>query len=182
MDENTFPFRVDNRTRSFLSALIGALAEHDVRLASPAGGVQVQFQNKGADQRTTVDAPIAFTEHGLQMQLAMNAVAKSNPKAMAWLGQYHNFLQSGRGQSFTAIPQRCNVVVEARTDGQLKYFLTYMVAHEDGSLAQDTPQGKLFATEALHVAAPASQPAASQPASQPAGELEPAAWTAPREN
>jgi hypothetical protein len=181
MDESTFPFRVDSRTRLFLSALIGVLAEHDVRLASPAGGVQVQFQNKGTDKRTTVDAPIAFTQDGLQMPLPMNAVAKSNPEAMKWLGQYHNFIQQSRNQNFTAIPQRCNVVVEARTDGQLKYYLTYMVAHEDDTLAQDTPQGKLYATEALHVPAPAS-PASQPAASQPAGQPEQAAWTTSGEN
>lgn len=173
MDESTFPFRVDSRTRAFLSALVGALAEHNVRLASPGSGVQVQFQDKG-DVRTTIDGPIAFTQDGLQMALPMNAVAKSNPGAMAWLSKYHQFIQSSRGEHFTAIPQRCNVVIEARTDGQLKYYLTYMVTHEDGSLAQEMPQGKLYATEGLF-APPASQPAAQQ-AGQPAGQAEPASW------
>jgi hypothetical protein len=180
MDESTFPFRVSGRTKEFLSALVGAFQAYDVRLASSAGGVQIQFQNKGTE-RDTVDAPVAFTQEGLHMSLAMNAVAKSSPQAMTWLRQYHDYIQQSRSQTLTAIPQRCRVVVEARVDGQLKYYLTYMVAHDDGSLAQDMPQGKLYATEALH-AAPANvrQPAASPPpASQPAGQPEPASWLQP---
>lgn len=180
MDESTFPFRVNDRTKQFLSALVGVFQAYDVRLASPASGVQVQFQNKGTD-RSTVDAPVAFTQDGLQMAIPMNAVAKSNPQAMQWLRQYHEHIQRSRGQTLNAVPQRCRVVVEARVDGQLKYYLTYMVAHEDGSLAQDMPQGRLYATEALH-ASPANtySPPASQPAaSQPAGQAEPASWMQP---
>ena len=173
MDESTFPYTVDERTRLFLSDLVSLLQSHDVRFASHAGGVQVQFQNKG-QQRTTVDAPLAFTQDGVQMAIPMNAVAKSNAGALEWLRKYHTFLENSRGESFTAIPQRCNVVVEARVDGQIRYYLTYMVAHEDRSLAQDTPQGKLYKTEAL------SAPSARKPASQqsePAGQQEQAVWT-----
>jgi hypothetical protein len=171
MDESTFPYRVDERTKAFLSELVALFQSHDVRFASHAGGVQVQFQNKGQG-RSTVDAPIAFTQDGLQMALPMNAVAKSSPEAMKWLGQYHDFIQRSRSESFKAIPQRCNVVVEARVDGQIKYYLTYMVAHDDGSAAQDMPQGRLYATEALA----ASRPAERRPASEQASQLEPAAW------
>lgn len=174
MDETTFPFRIDGRTKLFLSALAGVLSEHDVRFASSAGGVHAQFQNKG-ENRTTIDAPLAFTQDGLQMSMPMNAVAKSNPSALAWLRKYHDHLQRSRGESFEAVPQRCSVVVEARTDGQLRYYMTYMVTHEDGSLAQEMPQGKLFATEALF-AAPASQQAGSKQAGQRANEPEQAAW------
>lgn len=175
MDESTFPFRVDGRTREFLSALVGVLQAYDVRFASRAGGVQVQFQNKGQD-RTTVDAPIAFTQDGLQMAIPMNAVAKSNKKALDWLRSYHDFIQRSRNKQFTAVPQRCNVVVEARVDGQMKYYLTYMVSHEDGSLAQDMPQGRLYATEALHASPANSRPASQQASYEQAGPQEQAAW------
>lgn len=173
MDEQSFPFRLDARSRAFLANLIGVLQSNNARFSSAAGGVQLQFLDKGANS-TTIDAPVAFTTSGLQMNVPMNAVAKTSQKSATWLRQYHSFISKNRSESFTPVPQRCSVTVEARVDGQLRYHLTYMVAHEDGSLAQDTPQGLLYATEALG-AASAPVPA-QQAASEQTGQAEPAAW------
>jgi hypothetical protein len=173
MDEQSFPFRLDARSRAFLANLVGVLQSHDARFSSQAGGVQLQFLNKGANP-TTIDAPIAFTGQGLQMNVPLNAVAKTSPQSAKWLRAYHSFLSKGRGEDFSPVPQRCSVTVEARTDGQLRYHLTYMVAHKDGSLAQDTPQGLLYATEALGAGA-VVMPADSAD-NQSAGQAEPASW------
>ena len=173
MDEQSFPFRLDARSRAFLANLVGVLQSHEARFSSQAGGVQLQFLNKGTNP-TTIDAPVAFTGKGLQMNVPLNAVAKTNTQSAKWLRQYHSFLSKSRGQAFTPVPQRCSVTVEARVDGQLKYHLTYMVAHEDGSLAQDTPQGLLYATEALGPGA-ALLPA-EQADSEPDQQAEPASW------
>ena len=177
MDEQTFPFRLDDRTSAFLADIVGIMQRHDLRLSSRAGAATIQFLNKGT-QSKTVDSEIAFTPNGVQMNLSMNAVAKKNPASAQWLRQYHTFISHGR--PLTPVPSRCSVTIEARADGQLKYYLTYMVSHEDGSLAQDMPQGRLYHTAALGSAAPVQpppQPAAAAAAGTPVSQLaEPAAW------
>ena len=175
MDEKTFPFRLDARTSAFIADLIGIMQNHDLRLSSRAGAVTIQFLNKGT-QSGTIDSEIAFTPNGVQMNLSMNAVAKNNPASATWLRQYHAFIS--RNRQLTPVPSRCSVTVEGRVDGQLKYYLTYMVAHEDGSLAQDMPQGRLYHTTALGSAQPVHQP--PQPAAaagaSPGVLAEPASW------
>jgi len=167
MNENTFPFRLDERGRAFLSALVGVMQQYDARFASHSGGVQVQFLEKGTSSRT-IDAPISFTQDGAQMSIPLNAVAKTHPQSREWLKRYQAFVNKSRGEQMEPVPQRCYVMVDARADGQLRYHLTYMVSHGDGSLAQDMPQGYLYATEALNAAAsvPASKPASSKPRQQ----------------
>ncbi len=173
MDESTFPYRVDERTRTFLSDLIGVMQKADARFSSHSSGIQLQFLNKGT-QTTTIDAPMAFTQEGVQMNIPLNAVAKTSPAARTWLKRYQEFIDRGKAD-LSPVPQRCSVTVAARVDGQLRYHLTYMVAHEDGTQAQDMPQGRLYATEAL--GAPSPVTVVSQPAGQQnAGLAEPASW------
>ena len=175
MDESTFPYRVDDRTRLFLSGLISIMQEHNVRLAAPAGRVQLQFLDKGT-QSTTIDAPMSFTPDGIQITLPLNAVAKTSKPARTWLRGYQEFIVRGRNENLSPVPQRCSVSVEARVDGQIKYYLTYMVSHEDGSLAQNMPQGRLYATEALHIGQKLAEPADQQASTQAGQHAEPAAW------
>lgn len=175
MNEQTFPYRIDLRMKKFLADLIGVMQRNDVRFASHVGGVQIQYLNKGANS-TTVDTPISFTVYGLQISIPLNAVAKTSPMSSKWLRQYHQYISQSRGQNFTPVPQRCNVTVEARVDGTLKYYLTYMVAHEDGSLAQDMPQGRLYATEAVANIPPAEAAKLAEQAEKTAGQPEGASW------
>lgn len=169
MDVSTFPYRVDERTKTFLASLISVMDESNVDFASHAGGIQVQFLEKGAGS-TTLDAPIRFIPGGVEMTFPMNAVAKSNKDALSWLRKYHNYIKTNRknGDQLTAVPQRCFVTIQATTDGQLKYHFTYMAAFDDGSLAQDMPQTRLYTTESLFARQRASQrsePRASKPSS-----------------
>ena len=175
MNESTFPYRVDELTRKFLADLVAILQNSNARFASHSSGVQIQFLDKGTESKT-IDGPMAFTQTGLRLTLPMNAVAKTDTKAASWLRKYHDFISRQRNENFTPVPPACKVIVDAKVDGRLEYYLTYMVAHGDGSLAQDTPQGKLYATEALYSHAPASQPAKQAEQAKPAGPQEEAAW------
>jgi hypothetical protein len=174
MDETTFPYRVDDRTRAFLATLVSVMDESQVRFASHTGGIQVQFLDKGTES-ATIDAPVAFLQEGLRMVLPMNAVAKTNPKAAGWLRKYHQYLENTRREQFTPLPTLCKVTVEAKVDGRLEYYLTYMVAHSDDSPAQNTPQGKLYATEPLY-GKQASKPAGKPASKQRQDVVEEASW------
>ena len=171
MEVSTFPFRVSERTRQFLADLMVAMSNSNTRFAASSGKVYVQFLEKGAEP-LEIDAPVIFTQSGIQMVLPMNGVAKTHPESLTWLQRYQNFITQKRG-NLVPISDRCNVMVEATADGQLKYYFTYMVAHEDGSLAQDMPQGRLYATEGLHAPARQQAPPAQQAPAQQASD---AAW------
>jgi hypothetical protein len=171
MEPSTFPFRVSERTRQFLADLMVAMSNSNARFSAASGRMYVQFLEKGQEPKD-IDAAVIFTGEGIQLILPMNGVARTNSKSMAWLKKYQGFINQSRG-NLVPVSDRCNVLVEATVNGQIKYYFTYMVAHEDGSMAQDMPQGHLYATEGLHT--PARQPA--QPASQaPAEPAEAAEW------
>lgn len=175
MEPNTFPFRLDARTRKALSSMIGIMVSQDVRLSATTGHVHLIFLEKGAGNHWPMDATITFTRDGMQIYYPMNAVAKGDSKSMAWLKRYQQWIVSKRG-NLAPDPERCGVLVEARFDGQLRYHFSYMARHEDNSFAQDLPQGRLYHTEALFV--DASEPAPPAQREQKPAELAPqAAWT-----
>lgn len=172
MQVETFPYRVDDRTRIFLSSIIGALQVSNARITSPGRGINVQYLDKNPGSALPIDGPIAFMKDGVQIIHMMQAVAKSSDSARTWLRRFNEYIsgasvRQGKGP-LMPVAQRSFVLVEARYDGSMKYYMTYMAAHEDETLAQDTPQGRLYATEAL---ATPQQPQAiqqTQAASKPA--------------
>jgi len=172
MQEETFPFRLDTRTRQAISDLAAAMMRHKFSFQGTVGRTQMLFFDK--DEGIPIDVPINFSTKGVTLDYPMNAVAKYNPESRQWLQKYHQFLVAARG-NLDPVPQRCHVTIEADQSGQLRYYLTYMTTHPDGSLAQDMPQGKLYASEPLFLPAshaePASMPKPKEPA-EPAGWLE----------
>ena len=170
MQEETFPFRLDPRTQRTISGLVALMVREKFNFQATVGRTQMLFLDK--DSGIPIDTPISFSSEGVTLSYPLNAVAKYNPQAKQWLQKYHQFLVSKRG-NLTPVSERCGVTVEAKYDGQLKYYLSYMTAHDDGSMAQDMPQGKLFATEPLFLQA---EPALPEPASEPVPAAEPAGW------
>lgn len=175
MQVETFPYRINERTKKFLFDLISILVENDVRLAATTSRTQILFLNKGGDS-TTIDLPITFGNQGVTATIALNAVAKMDHDSGVWLRSFHQFTLKSK-PDVVPVVERCHVTVEARFDGTLKYYLTYMVAHKDGSLAQDMPQGRLYATESLAASRLASRQQASEPAQDAGGPV--AAWLGP---
>lgn len=170
MEISTFPFRVSERTRQFLADLMFAMSNSNARFAAASERIHMQFLDKGSEP-TEIDAPVRFTKDGVQVVLTMNGVAKTSPESLEWLKRYQSFIVQSHG-NMVPISNRCHVMVEATASGQIQYYFTYMVAHEDGTLAQDMPQGRLYATEGLH--APARQQAQQAEQAKPAPPAEPA--------
>lgn len=169
MQVESFPFRLDSRTQETLADLVALMSRREFSFQATVGRTQVLFFNK--QEGVPIDVPINFATDFITIHYSLNAIAKYNPTSRKWLQDFHRFLISKHG-NLTPVIERCGVSIEARHDGQLRYFLTYMTAHDDGSLAQDMPQGKLYHTESLFMPASPAQPAKPAASSQP----EPAAW------
>lgn len=163
MDEKTFPYRLDARTRGILAGIMQTLIAGDATLQSPgASPITILFSNK--EHGTPMDAPIYATDKGISLIYRMNNVAKAHPQTLDWLKKYNEYI--GRRLKASAKPaaERCTVMVEATYAGQINYYFTYMMRYEDDSLAQNMPQGLLVATEPLMLAA--GQQATRAPARQ----------------
>jgi hypothetical protein len=111
------------------------------------------------------DANIIFTHEGITLQYSLMSVAKLDEGTRLWLNHYHAFLEKQKKQKMTPVLPRCNVIIKASLNGTLQYFLTYMVQYPDESIAQDTAQGSLYATEGLGI-----NIESPPPARRPAGE------------
>jgi len=117
-----------------------------------------------------MDAHVFATPDGMAIRYPLNNVAKSDPKTMEWLRQYHSSLSNVLKAPGTPAAELSVVMIEATYNGQLKYYLTYMVRYADQSLAQDTPQGRLYATEPLLLARSPASLATPAPQAQLASE------------
>jgi hypothetical protein len=170
MQEESFPFRLDQRTHRTVSGLVALMVREKFNFQATVGRTQMLFLDK--EEGIPIDAPVSFSSEGITLSYPLNAIAKYDLQSKTWLRQFHQYLVSKRG-NLVPVSERCGVAVEARYDGQIKYHLTYMTAHDDGSLAQDMPQGKLYAVEPLFLHAEPAEPA---PASEPAPAKEPASW------
>jgi hypothetical protein len=177
MDEKSFPYRLDNRARSVLAGMMLALIQGDGLLQSSQMPITLLFENK--ENGLPLDSPIYMMRDGIRVSYRLNNIADTCPKCLDWLKKYNQFI-SGRLKS-SAVPaaERCMVQIEAGYDGTLKYYFYYMMRYEDNSLAQDMPQGILFATEPLFRAedsVPALPATQAAPAAQ-AERAEQASWT-----
>lgn len=159
----SFPFRLDENTLSLVRGLIQTFVSHNARMqsASRAGEAAILFDKQMAGN--SIDVNFAFDQDGLILSYPLQAIGKSGG-IRDWMNTFHAQLQTQKKGALTPIKARCFVTVKAFYNGQLHYYLTYMVTHEDNTIAQDTPQGKLYATSSLF-APVASQPAASTQAS-----------------
>jgi hypothetical protein len=146
-----------------ITALITALRAHDARIQSLVQGrCSILFDKKHG----VPDVNVTFLPEGLSLEYGLKSVANSNKDAAQWLNQYHAFLSKQKKDTLSPVEPRCTVMVKVGYNGMIQYFLTYMVAHSDNSLAQDTAQGALFHSEGLSVARSSSP---EQAASEPAG-------------
>lgn len=154
MDVKTFPFRLDKHTRALMTALIGALASHDARIQSLVRGeCTILFKKK----HDVPDINVVFLPSGIMFQYSLKTIAAKNPEVVKWLNSYHTFVSGQKKDTMKPVPQQCFVQVQAGYNGMLQYFLTYMVAYPDESIAQDTAQGALFASEGIGISMPANQ-------------------------
>lgn len=148
MDINKFPFRLDERTHAFLSGLIAISSQSGCKLQSMVHGTAVILFDK--ELGPGIDCNVAFTPDAIKLQYTLKSISKD--KAVSnWLNQYHSGLQKQKNATLVPVINRCFVEVHASYDGRLQYFLTYMVAYPDESIAQDTPQGKLYFQSGLQL-------------------------------
>jgi hypothetical protein len=150
MQVENFPFRLDDNTYKTISGLIQALSDNDAFLTSISrGNVVLMFRNKTA---SAMDVEMSFFEEGIQLSYPMTPLAKSSEKISAWLKNLHGEIQKhvGEGNEVTPHVPWCHVAVKAFYEGRIEYYITYMVKYtSDNTVAQDTPQGALYATEPL---------------------------------
>lgn len=148
MKLDTFPFRLDQNTLSLVSGLLSALMSHNAKLQSHArgGGLSVLFDK--SKTKGTMDVNVTFTDEAIILQYPLQALRKDS-KIRSWLNAYHAHLQKTKKDTLTPVMSRCFVTVKAFYTGQLQYYLTYMVSYPDDSIAQETPQGALYASEGL---------------------------------
>lgn len=166
MDERSFPYRLDSRTRGVLAGIMQVLINANATLQSPgASPITILFDNK--ERGVPMDAPVYATDKGIALIYRMNNVAKADPATMEWLKKYNSYISRRLKAPATPAAERCTVMAEATYGGQVNYYFTYMLRYEDDSLAQDTPQGLLVATEPLMLA--------SQQQAAPAKQAQPAA-------
>lgn len=149
MDVKGFPFRIDERTHVLLSGLIGALNSSNARMQSLMQDQCVITFDKSVGNG--VDTMARFTKDGLILRYALSTIVKNNQDISGWLNGMHGKLQKQKKDQLKPVLNRCFVDVIASYNGTVNYYLTYMVAHSDESIAQDTPQGSLYATESLNV-------------------------------
>jgi hypothetical protein len=172
MEENTFPYRLDDRTRSSLAGLMQVLISSGAQLQSSSMPMTILFTDK--EGGVPMDAQLYMSASGISLVYPMNNVAKADPESKAWLNRYNLFISRRLKEPAVPAAERCTVMVEATYGGQLKYYFTYMMRYADNSLAQDMPQGRLYATEPLSMPGLAS-PRRARPA-QPASEQASADW------
>jgi len=151
MDEKTFPYRLDVRTRNVLAGLVLTMIDGNATLQSSlATPMTILFSNK--ENGVPMDAQVYTTPNGIALIYRLNNVAKAHQPTMEWLRRYNAFVSKRLKASAVPAAERCTVMVEATYTGQMQYFFTYMMRYEDDSLAQDMPQGLLVATEPLLLA------------------------------
>lgn len=149
MEVSTFPFRIDERTHNFLSGVVSSAINNGCRMQSLVQGQCSLLVDK--KEGKGLDGNIIFQPDGVVLTYPIRAVAKQDRNSAKWLNNYHSFLQKSRKSVFEPVMPRCIVTVKAFYDGRLEYYLTYMVAYEDESIAQDTPQGALYARDSLSI-------------------------------
>lgn len=166
MDIDTFPYRLDVRARDALAGIMESLVLSSAKLQSASTPMTLLFSDKEDGQ--PMDAQIWMGSDGIALVYRMNNVAQTDPKILDWLKKYNAFVTRSLKSAATPAAERCTIMVEATYGGQLKYYFSYMMRFEDESLAQDMPQGRLYATEPLHMshAAQAKQAKRAEPASQ----------------
>ena len=142
MDIKQFPFRIDDRTHVFLSGLVTASNQSGGKIQSLVNGTcSILFEKRNG---LGLDGNIAFTPEAVKIQYTISSITKQNKEVAGWLNRYHAFLQKSKNDALVPIVNRCFVEIHAFYDGRLEYYLTYMVAHSDESIAQDTAQGSLY--------------------------------------
>lgn len=149
MEVETFPYRLDVRARDALAGIMQALVLSNSKLQSASTPMTLLFSDKEDGQ--PLDAQIWMGSDGIALVYRMNNVAQTDPKILDWLKKYNAFITRSLKASATPAAERCTIMVEATYGGQLKYYFSYMMRYEDESLAQDMPQGRLYATEPLHM-------------------------------
>jgi len=144
MDLQDLPFRLDETTNQFFAGLMEACIRSKAKIQGMMGGsIVITF---GA--RDVIDVRCDFTSEFAQLHYPLRAVADDNDELKAWLKNLHKKLEQNKGELRPVVP-RCFISVKIYYDGTVEYYLTYMCAHPDDSLAQDMPQGSLYARESL---------------------------------
>ena len=155
MNLNEFPFRVDERTHAFLSDITGAMVRNRCKFQSLVQGQVSLLVQK--DKGVGLDGNVIFTPEGVVVTYPIKAISSQDRKAAAWLNRYHGFLQKQKKSELRPVINRCFVMVKCFLNGNMEYYLTYLVAYEDESIAQDTAQGALYAKEILNIGRVARQ-------------------------
>ncbi len=163
MKLETFPYRLDSHTRSLLASFVSMLAGHKAKLQSLTQGQCSLLFDKTVG---APDANIIFTSEGISLQYSLMSIAKKDDSTKLWLNKYHKFLEVQKKNPLVPVLPRCTVLIKTSLTGTIQYFLTYMVQYPDESIAQDTAQGSLYATEGLGVDAASPSPAASEPSGE----------------
>ncbi len=169
MEIETFPYRLDARARDALAGVMQALVQSNSKLQSASTPMTLLFSDK--EDGLPLDAQIWMGTDGIALVYRMNNVAQTDPKILDWLKKYNAFVTRSLKSAALPAAERCTVMVEATYNGQLKYYFSYMMRYADESLAQDMPQGRLYATEPLHMSQAQQAPQAKQ-----AGQQEEISW------
>lgn len=137
MELNTFPFgELPEQTMIIGRALADLIDEHDVIIQTLGSSITLSVAT-GKEPSSNID----FVDNKVRITMKLNPLANHNPAIKEWLGRYHsaNFAKLNLKPNIYA----CNIMSEF-DGGRVRFFFTYMMVHEDGSLAHESPQGKLM--------------------------------------
>lgn len=136
MELNTFPF--DN--------LPGTVMKVGRMLSDMMEEMEVQLQTMGdmsvvANNSAEPNGQLAIIDGKVRVSLKLNPLANWSPEIKSWLGQYHaaNWAKLDLRPNIYA----CLIMVEFDS-GRANFYFTYRMEHKDGSLAHESPQGKLM--------------------------------------
>lgn len=161
MEVNTFPFRLDEHTRAFVGELVSAMSRNGAKIQSLMQGQCALLFDKSIPG--ALDAQMSFGNDGITLSYSLMAIAKIDEPTRSWLNKFHDYLVKQKKSTLTPVLPRCLAQVKISREGVIQYFLTYMVQYPDESIAQETPQGKLYATEGVGaIKATATKPAGDQ--------------------
>lgn len=137
MELNTFPFgELPEETMIIGRALADLLDEHDVLIQTLGSKITLSV-GSGKEPSSSID----FVDNKVRITMKLNPLASYSQAIKEWLGQYHN-------ANFSRLDLRPNIyachIMAEFDSGRIRFFMTYMLLHKDGSMAHESPQGKLM--------------------------------------
>lgn len=171
-EESKIPWDISERQYRVLSGIFLTLYNNNSSIESLGREVPLLFHERDQDE---VDTVISFNSDSIVARFMLQPIAIASNEVKSWLGSYHERLkQRLRSDDIKPVIENCFIEIHFSEQG-VRYFLTYICAHADNSLAQGVPQGLLFRQRPLNFSGVGNQqmPAPRQKRERPGKE---AAW------